>query len=49
MKKIELDSNLKIIGNILNLTEDQCCELVNTIFIEIPPSPSNDMGGDWDM
>lgn len=47
--EIELNSNFETIGNISNLTEDQCSNLVNTIFIEIPPSPSNDMGGDWDI
>lgn len=48
-EKIELDSNLEVIGNISNLTEEQCRDLVDTIFIEIPPSPSNDMDGDWDI
>lgn len=38
-----------IVGKVSNLTEEQARELVETIFVEIPPSPSNDMSGDYDI
>lgn len=39
----------EIFGRVSQLTKEQARELVETIHIEIPPSPSNDMGGDWDI
>lgn len=39
----------EILGNFSNLTEKQCEELVETIHIELMPSPYNDMGGGWDV
>lgn len=38
-----------VIGKFSSLTEEQCKELVESIFVEIPPSPSNDMSGDYDI
>ncbi len=39
-----------VVGLLNNITtEEQTKCLIDTIHIEIAPSPSNDMGGDWDI
>lgn len=41
--------NYEIVGKFSELTEQQARDLVETISVEIPPSPSNDMSGDYDI
>lgn len=49
-KRFDLPKGVfKIIGKLSELTENQAKDLVDTIHIEIPPTPSNDMQGDWKM
>jgi hypothetical protein len=49
-KRFDIPKNqYNIVGKFSELTEDQFRELVETIFLEIAPSPSNDMSGGFDI
>lgn len=39
----------EIVGKVSSLTNEQAKDIVETIHIEIPPHPSNDFCGDWDI
>lgn len=41
--------NFTIVGKFSELTEEKFAELVDTIFVEHAPSPSNDMSGGYDI